>query len=233
MKPEPLGGDCSDESARLLAWFVNGTLGPEEARSVSAHLERCATCRADAARLQTAQMLLRASPSVEYAPQAGLRKLMARVDQEPARDAAPSAAPSSARSAAKPRGGPLARNPVRWLAAAVVVQACAIVAIVGAGLPDGRTASAPATFRTLTAPGADGPRVRVVFAPTMTLAELQELLRANQLVALSGPSDAGIFTLTLQAPAADEQAQAAVVARLRADARVRFAEAVGIEPGKR
>lgn len=238
MKSERLPGDCVDESARLLAWFVNGTLGPDEAHRVRVHLERCATCRADADRLQTAQALLRAAPSVEYTPQAGLRKLMARVDQEIARDAAVSAAGSAPKAAATPaakataprRGWAVARSPVHWLAAAVIVQACAIVAIVGGGLLDASTSSAPAAFRTLTSPGADGPRLRVVFGPTMTLAELQDLLRANQLVALSGPSDTGIFTLALQAPAAGEQAQAAVVARLRSDARVRFAEALGIEP---
>ena len=61
----------------------------------------------------------------------------------------------------------------------------------------------------------------------MTLAELQDLLRANQLVAVAGPSETGIFTLALRAPSAGTDAQAAVLARLRADARVRFAEPLG------
>ena len=238
MMSERLSGDCSDESARLLAWFVNGTLGPDEAHRVRVHLGRCATCRADVDRQQTMQALLRAAPSVEHTPQAGLRKLMARVDQEIARDAASSAARSAPLAAATPvakatvrgRGWAVARSPVRWLAVAVVVQACAIVAIVGAGLVDASRSSAPATFRTLSSPAADGPRLRVVFTATMTLAELQDLLRTNRLAALSGPSDTGIFTLALQEPEAGEEARAAVVARLRADARVRFAEAVRIEP---
>lgn len=225
MTPERPANDCGDESARLLAWFVNGTLGPDDARRVSAHLQHCASCRDDAARLQTVQTLLRAPSAVEYAPQAGLRKLVARVEQEVARDAATSAAKSTA-----PQRWPVMRSPARWLAAAVVVQACAIVAIVAAGVLQSSTPDAPAAFRTLTSPSVDGPRLRVVFALAMTLGELQDLLRANQLVAVAGPSDAGMFTLALQAPAASEPARAAVVVRLRADARVRFAEAVGTEP---
>ena len=237
MKSERPSGDCCDESARLLAWFVNGTLGPDESACVRRHLERCATCRADADHLQTMQSLLRVAPSVEHTPQAGLRKLMARVDQEIARDAAASAVTSAAKVPATPRaktivpwrGWAVARSPVHWLAVAVVVQACAIVAMVGTGLVGVTRPSAPAVFRTLTSAGTDGPRLRVLFAPTMTLAELQDLLRANRLAALGGPSDTGLFTLALQAPESGEEAQAAVVARLRADARVRFAEAVRIE----
>jgi predicted ATPase len=67
----------------------------------------------------------------------------------------------------------------------------------------------------------------------MTLAEVQEVLRANQLVAVAGPSAGGVFTLALQAPQANDEARAAAIARLRADARVRFAEAVDGEPGGR
>ena len=243
MKTDYLPGDCTDESVHLLAWFVNGTLGPDEAQRVRAHLEHCPTCRADANRLRTAQTLLCSAPSVEPTPQAGLRRLMARVDQAPEHDAAASGAISATRPAPEPdvayavkATAPWrrwARNPIHWLAVAVAIQACAIVAIVGTGLLDGPKSSAPPTFRTLTSTSADGPRLRVVFAATMTLAELQDLLRANQLVALNGPSDSGLFTLALQAPEADEQTQAAVVARLRGDARVRFAEAVRIEPERR
>ena len=71
--------------------------------------------------------------------------------------------------------------------------------------------------------------VGVVFAPTTTLAELQEMLQANELVAVAGPSDAGIFTLALRASVTGHETRDAILARLRADPRVRFAEPLGPE----
>ena len=236
--------DCDDDTARVLPWYVNGTLGGAESRRVAAHLESCAACRDSAAHLEAVRTLLRSPAQVEYAPQAGLRKLMARVQQE-ARVAAAMPAPPQPVTAgdAPPTGaashqhGTALRNLVRWLSAAVIVQACAIAVIMGAGY-FARSVDAPtAPYRTLTTNAAEGPRLRVVFVPTMTLAELQDLLRANQLVAVAGPSETGIFTLALRAPAAGTDAQtatqAAVLARLRADARVRFAEPVGSDGGAR
>ena len=240
--------DCDDDAARVLPWYVNGTLGGAESRRVAAHLESCAACRDSAAHLEAVRTLLRSPAQVEYAPQAGLRKLMARVQQETRVAAAMPAPPPPAPVEVPPTGagsqqhGTALRNLVRWLSAAVVVQACAIAVMVGAGYfgagyfaPSVDAPTAP--YQTLTTAAADGPRLRVVFVPTMTLAELQDLLRANQLVAVAGPSETGIFTLALRAPAAgaDAQtaAQAAVLARLRADARVRFAEPMGGDGGAR
>jgi predicted anti-sigma-YlaC factor YlaD len=223
MKREPELMDCDDEAAQLLPWFINGTLSNADAQRVAAHLERCETCRIDAAGQGHVQDLLRAPAQVEYSPKAGLRKLLTRIDG--AEREMPAARPAPAASTP---GWRAAGNSVRWLAAAVVVQAVALGAIAGVqflGQPSGDEA---APYRTLTSgtlnpARAESASLRVVFVPTTTLAELQELLRANQLVAVAGPSDAGIFTLGLRS-AASPEAQAAVLARLRADPRVRFAE---------
>jgi anti-sigma factor RsiW len=239
MKPHAMI-DCNDDAARLLPWYVNGTLGADEARRVAAHLERCPACHADAAHLEAVRTLLRSPVQVEYAPQAGLRKLMTRVEQEARTGAATSTAAAPVTGAVVPpavavprRHGTPLRNLVHWLAAAVVVQACAIAVIVGANYFRPAVDAPEAPYRTLTTNAPEGPRLRVVFVPTMTLAELQDLLRANQLVAVAGPSETGIFTLALRAPAAGADVQAAVLARLRADARVRFAEPVGGDGGAR
>jgi anti-sigma factor RsiW len=215
-------GPCDDDAARLLPWLVNGTLDADAAARVQAHVERCALCRDDIARLDAMRELLRAPALVEHAPHGGLRKLMARVDGAAAIDAAapPSRAPVPV-AESPPRDRPALRGAARWLAAAVALQACVIAVLVVLALP---RPEAPAAYRTLTAPAADGPRLRVVFAPATTLAELQDVLRAHRLVAVAGPSEAGLFTLALQAPATERDD---AVARLRADPRVRFAEAVG------
>ena len=71
----------------------------------------------------------------------------------------------------------------------------------------------------------------MVFTPSLTLAELQELLREHRLRVLAGPSEAGLFTLSRQDPQATASDQGTVLARLRADARVRFAEPLGPEAG--
>jgi len=219
MKRAPERMECADEVAQLLPWFVNGTLSDEDARRVDAHLERCEACRMDAADQGRMLELLRAPEQVEYSPQAGLRKLLSRLDKfERADQAAPSAA------VVTKAGWRSAGNSVRWLAAAVVIQGVALSTIAGVELLHQPSFERAAAYKTLTSVRVEAASLRVAFVPTTTLAELQDLLRANQLVALAGPSDAGIFTLGLDPSAAGEQAQAVVLARLRADPRVRFAE---------
>ena len=121
-------------------------------------------------------------------------------------------------------------GPTRWLLAAVVIQSIALAAIVSSMLLSHEGGEPAAAYRTLaSATAADGPRLRVVFAPSMTLAELQDLLRAHELVVVAGPSETGIFTLSLRerlAASHGAEAQSAVITRLRADARVRFVEPV-------
>jgi hypothetical protein len=217
--------DCIDEAARLLPWYLNGTLAESDARLVATHLERCATCRSDAAGLGRVRAVLRSPEPVEHAPHAGLHRLMQRVAAAEALDAASGAT----RAPMSSRGG---RGTVRWLAAAVVVQAVAL-AVFGAALFGGST-DEEARFRTLTAPTVSPPAaaLRVAFAPTMTLAEVQELLHAHRLAVLAGPSEAGLFTLAISADAdaaKDADGRAAALARLRADPRVRFAEPLGVE----
>jgi anti-sigma factor RsiW len=222
--------DCADEAALLLPWFVNGTLDGTDTRRVAAHLEHCPACRADVARLETVRTLLRSPAQVEYAPQAGLRRLLGRIDEDERRTRQrplpPGADPAPPRAAPGTRRHRFIRpGALRWLAAATLAQAVAIVAIVAVVASGAlRPPATDAPYRTLTAVADEGPRLRAVFAPAMTVAELQELLRANQLVAVAGPSDAGVFTLALRVPTATADVQAAVVTRLRADPRVRFAE---------
>lgn len=223
MKPATDATACIEEAARLLPWYVNGTLAAPDARLVAAHLEQCAVCRSDAGGLYRVRALLSGPEPVDEVPHDGLDRLMQRVSAAEALDAVPGAtnAPPSSRSG---------RGTVRWLAAAVVVQSVAL-AVVGAALLGGGVNDA-GPFRTLTTPTENpaAAALRVAFMPTMTLGEVQVLLRAHRLIVLDGPSEAGLFTLAIDADAATgADGRGAVLARLRADPRVRFAEPLGPE----
>ena len=224
------GARCDEESARLLPWYVTGRLSAADVERVSNHLQHCAICRKDAAHERAVRELLKADALVEYAPQAGLAKTLSRID-ELGRDAPPAGRLSIPDKAAR-RG----TGAVRWLAAAVVVQAVAL-GWLGASLRDRPAASAPVgkyqTLSTDPETAAPGPHIRAVFAPGMTLSELKSLLTAHHLIVIRGPSDAGAYTLA----SADARIGAgldASVAALRSDARVLFVEpAVNDSPAAR
>jgi len=64
--------------------------------------------------------------------------------------------------------------------------------------------------------------IRAVFAPTVTLSELQELLDDAHLKIVSGPTEAGVYSLAMSAsPSVDWSLR-----RLRGHETVRFAESV-------
>jgi hypothetical protein len=83
---------------------------------------------------------------------------------------------------------------------------------------------APANYYTVTttAPQPANTAIRAVFAPTVTLSELQELLDDAHLKIVSGPTEAGVYSLAMSgSPSADWSLQ-----RLRGHEVVRFAESV-------
>jgi anti-sigma factor RsiW len=211
------GSSCQEEAARLLPWYVVGRLSAADTERVSQHLERCAICRSDLKHETAVRAQLTADASLEYAPQAGLAKTLSRID-ELGRDVR-SPAPRIAAAAARPRRS----GTIRWLTAAVVIQALTL-GWVGLSATRRMQDSAMARYETLSSdrPIPAGPHIRAVFAPNMTMAELRALLAANHLIVVSGPSESGVFTLKADASAADLPATA--LAALRRDVQVLFAE---------
>lgn len=216
---------CNEEAARLLPWYVTGRLSAADTERVAAHLQRCSICRDDVARETAIHALVKSDGPVEYAPQAGLTRTLSRID-ELERDAPPPdrtlppVAPAAPVSRGARRSGAL-----QWLSAAVVVQAVAL-GWLGVSLRHAAQAPAVPAYHTLStdAVPAGGPHVRVVFAPALTLAELGALLAADHLLIVSGPTRAGVYTLASTDALAGPAQLDPLVAKLRGDGRVLFAE---------
>ena len=204
--------------APLLTWYANGTLAPLEARRVEAHLAVCAACRADEHGDRSLARLMRESPSVELAPQAGLASVMERIDRREARRSLWSWPLRQLRG----------NGSLRPLALAVGAQAMVIVMLTGVLWvklsPATAVAPAPAEYRTLSSPATATPAGatlhRLVLADEMSLGELREALSPWHSRIVTGPEGRGIYTIAIEGDA--ERALEA----LRATPGVRMAERV-------
>lgn len=204
-----------------LPWYVNGTLSGDDAAAVERHVGQCADCAAELQLQRAMQANVRDGDAVLMAPQSSWQKMVERLDRE-----------DEALARTTPRATAL-----KW---AVAAQALLIVGLIGAVWQQARMAEGNARlqprYETLTsvqqAPVARG-GVRVVFGREITVSEVNELLRDSNLQIVSGPTEAGVYTLA-RIGAADDVGAENLLKRLRADARVVFAEpdragAVGVD----
>src|SRR5271166_7173451 len=72
---------CDEEAARLLPWYVSGRLDAGDCERVARHLEHCPICRDDLDHERALRALLKSESSLQYAPQPGLAKTLARIDE--------------------------------------------------------------------------------------------------------------------------------------------------------
>jgi len=220
MKPTDMR--IHQETWGLLPWLANGRADMAQHHRAQAHLADCADCRAELARerfLATAM----ARPSVPGPDLSqGLARLMQRLDQ---------ATPARQRPWLTIGSG---RSMTIRLSTAALLGALQLALFAAAAAWWLRT-SAPAAgsasgYQTLTqAPTSAapvGPGLRVVFHGGHPISELQALLVGHGLVIVSGPTEAGVFTLASAAtqPARDLDALAA---ELRRSPAVAFAEPIG------
>jgi hypothetical protein len=222
MRHELDGSCCHEEAAQLLPWYVVGRLSGAEVEGVSRHLRHCVICRNDVAEQSAIRALLKAQDyRIDRAPQMGLAKTLARVDERSRY--APSITPTRLPIRAAQR-----RGVIRWLTAAVLLQAIALGYL---GSPLRRRAS-PGTplqgYETLSAePKATSElHIRAVFSAAMTLADLKALLNADDLMVVRGPTRAGVYTLASNDPRLTTTQVGALVSRLRSNKRVLFADVV-------
>jgi hypothetical protein len=215
--------DTHAEAWALLPWLANGRIAPEDREWVDAHVQGCDECRAELA----AQRMVASHVTSEEAntplpassdEQKSFNKLWARIE---AAESINSAAAPEASVSVPQRSS----RTVRWLAAAVVVQAIGL-GILGVTL---RGNSVVPNMHTVTdaSPRLDAPAVRLVFSPDASIDSVKTLLVHQGLSIVAGPGDAGNFTAELSVDAVASGASAESVAKvLKKDPHVSFAEPV-------
>ncbi len=215
--------DTHAEAWALLPWMANGRIAADDREWVEAHVQGCADCRAELAaqRLVAAQVardVATAPHSAAPGEQQSFNKLWARIE----------AAESVSRNSAGPSAvsAPRGSRTVRWLAAAVVVQALGL-GVLGLALRNGQATDA--SFKTVATvePRLNAPAVRVVFAPGASIGTVNTLLTHQGLSIVSGPGTSGNYTAELSADAVASGASAESVAAVMArDPNVAFAQPV-------
>ncbi len=216
-----------EETSALIPWYVNGSIGERDRQRVDAHLPQCARCREVLALERRVYEGMSVESGVEYMPAASLKRLQAQLDGLGA--AMPSEAPQAApeeRSAAR-------RRAVTWqgvMAASVAIMAVAVSMLAADRWMQSRTRAASLYSTVTTArPHVASEVVRAVFTPTITLVELQAVLDEAGLRIVSGPTEAGVYSLA----ANSRRPVSASLASLRGHAKVRFAESIqpSVGPG--
>jgi len=238
-----------EEVWNLLPWLVNGRLSDADRSRVAAHLLLCGACREEHAMQRDLYEVLAAESPIESLPIAGLNKLHQRIEREasaeraatvaspapdvpaaPARPAAPAAPAGPAAPAAPGVAAPEAQWPagsVRgpWrlkgaLAASVTAVAVAVALAVAGHWNRGPRSD----YYTVTSPAPPqrGAVIRAVFSPAVTVAQLQVVLDTAHLRIVSGPSEAGVYSLAMNG----SESTAWSLQKLRAQDGVRFAEAI-------
>jgi hypothetical protein len=212
------------ETWGLLPWLANGRADAAQRDRAEAHLAECADCRAELAREQrlTAAMALPTRPGPDLSQ--GLNRLMQRIEH-----AESVRTPRIPRVASGRGGAATIRLSTAFGLGAVQL---ALVAAAAAWWASGQTPNeaSSAGYQTLTqAPAATTPAtagLRVVFHASQSIGELQALLVTHGLAIVSGPTEAGVFTLTPTAPLSARELDA-VASDLRRSPAVAFAEATG------
>jgi hypothetical protein len=216
----PLGahGECWN----LLPWIANESAAAKDMARVEEHLRSCRECQEELDFQRQLREAIRSEEAIVLAPQTSLNKLMLRIDSADMDDdeaAAPvPLAPVIAR-----------REParLRWLPIAAAVQGIAIAGLVSALWLQSRDDLTAGRYNVLTTPTAavaGGPVIRVVFGGNVALGDVNRVLRSIEAQIISGPSEAGVYTLGLASGAADPPGVEKAIAQLRADSRVMFAE---------
>jgi anti-sigma factor RsiW len=195
----------------LLPWYVNGTLHGEELAQVERHLAACPQCQREREWLRSVFAACASlAPAVDAPSRADTRGVPV----------------SEGRSEPRNRWGPISagwHSAQPWMRGLMAAQLAAL-AVLGTVLaldthndPDYRTLGA----HTSSATPARG-TIAVIFEPATTEAELRQVITGAGARIVDGPTTTNAFVL--EVPAGQS---AGALRVLRAERRVRFAEALG------
>jgi anti-sigma factor RsiW len=207
------------EVSALIPWYVNDTLADPERHRVNVHVGGCAVCRDDLALHKRLFEGIDAQPALDYMPMASLKRLQARLDAAQAQSTSPPMAPL-----------PPGRSDTRrvWMAASIAVMAVAVGLLAADRWVQFEARERQPNYRTVTtsSPRPQGEVIRAVFSPSITLVELQTMLDEAQLKIVSGPTEAGVYSLASNSTLTVRSS----LALLRRHSTVRFAEETLLEP---
>jgi hypothetical protein len=211
-----------DDVWHVLPFFVNGTVRGRAHEDVETHLATCAECRAELATQTQIRDTIAHEEVRQDTTQSSFEQLWDRILEDEAvvtghaGKVAVANAPAITRASASPA--------LKWLVAAVIVEGIGLAALSAvtwsqslAEAPDFRTLSSAAT------PVSVG-QIRAVFSPDLRLGDLQTLLSSSKLSVVGGPTEAGVYTLTLDDSGSSVDS---ALAHLRGNSSVRFAEPIG------
>jgi hypothetical protein len=212
------------EICDLMPWYVNGTLAEADRHRLEAHVRTCSACGEDLEQERRIYRAMAADAGLEYMPTASFKRLQASLEaplpEAPLPEAAVDA-PAVAHYAGSRLPRRIPRFPPRLAAAASIVAAVVALSVMSARMHWG-TRDPSADYHTVTnsAPRPPDEVIRAVFSPTMTLVELQAILDEAHLRIVSGPTEAGVYSLA----ATSHQPVNSSLALLRRHPSVRFAE---------
>lgn len=190
----------------LIPWYVNGTLSDADIAMVEAHAKTCIACSEEIGRQTVlAQKVVKTDP-FDVPLQRSWENLRAQVEAD-LQARTPVTTKRGWLEAMQGRG----RGMLGGLAIACLALALVAVQFDGPGQDD---------FVTLTSePASDAPTIRFQPASDLTQAQLTDLLTPLGVVAVTGPSAAGIYSATL----AEDADVAAVSSAMMAQDQIIFA----------
>lgn len=198
----------------LLPWYVNGTLGDDEARLVENHLAECDACRRELTRCRA------------------VSDLYDGIEAD-----APTPHPSRIERLWTRTRAPEPDRPFPWRGLALVEAAALVVVLLVVGWTsrpiEPPTGGAEPAFRTLGAPGrhVDAASFRVVFAPDTPEETLRAVLHSLDARIVDGPSPLGVYTVSVPRRDDLDDWGGLVAKRLRAEDSVLLVEPSTGGPG--
>ena len=205
----------------LLPWYANGTLADNEQQHVEDHVHACLTCHLELMKERELHELVRASPTVNLAPEEGFDRLSRRLDDDA----------RGGRSAVEQLAGAVERlwGPLSTLSSATRFSMAALVLLAVAGVLSWRTIPPPVVqgdpvYFTLSSESESaGTELDIVFAADISGSELRALVTEIDGFIISGPTARGRYRIRLTDDAVDEAHLTDLIRTLSHDERVRFA----------